>query len=99
MKVLQNLIDAKNTKCLDLSCDQAVLNKVVYGDIDKWKPYTAGDLHPPYAQTMCSQDVHDRFYVIHKNTLLDSDDDAHCKELAAKAEAMVGNDRSGRLAS
>ena len=64
MKVLQDLIDAKNTKCLDLSCDQAVLNKVVYGGIGKWKSYTAGDLHPPSPQTMCSQDVQNRFYVI-----------------------------------
>ena len=57
MAVLQKLIADKNTKCLDLSCDQAVLNKVVYADMEKWRPFTAGDLHPPYAQPMCRKYV------------------------------------------
>eukprot|EP01047_Picozoa_sp_COSAG01_P053606 COSAG01_NODE_5764_length_4047_cov_3.196302_3_plen_91_part_00 len=71
-------------------CAAAVLNKVVFGDIDAWKPYTAGELHPPYAQPICTGDAHRDYYVLHKNKLRPDASQAHCEALLKQALAKVG---------
>jgi len=86
-----NLLLRHNKKrCLDLSCDQAVLNKVIYSDFLKWNPYGLGDLHPPYAMKLCSQTVKHMYYVAHKNILVDGLGTVECSKLLADAYGIIG---------
>lgn len=77
-------------RCLELSCDQAVLNKIVYGEMQKGNPYSLGDLHPPYAMKLCTQSAKRMYYVAHKNVFVESLGTVECSKLLADAYWAIG---------
>lgn len=79
-----------NTKCLELSCDQALLTKVVYENAHKYKPLILADLHPPYAKAICATMAKQMYHVVHKNQLVDIADPLRCSRLLADAYNSVG---------
>lgn len=79
-----------NKKCLELSCDQALLTKLVYEKPDEYAPFTLGDLHPPYAKSVCSSMAKHMYHVVHKNQLVDSNDPIRCTRLLADAYYSIG---------
>lgn len=90
VNLLKKVSAEENTKCLELSCDQALLTKLVYENPEDYAPFTLGDLHPPYAKSVCSSMAKHMYHVVHKNQLVGSNETSHCSRLLADAYYSIG---------